>query len=280
MHKTVKSHDGTAISYSVEKRSDRFMVFVHGMGGDLNVWKRISKPFNKSGFSTISIDLRGHGLSERPPTPSHYKLTCFARDIHAVLKKEKAKNFVLIGHCFGGAVVITFHRLFPNKAAAYVLISTAYRIPATLNRIGISLMHTALTPFIRKPASQTFMHRDFDRYRGTSDWNLNRILADITTTSLASWLSSLRAFSSFDGTESLATMNLPCLILVGKQDTIVSPKNSRKLHKMIKASTYKEISNSNHIIVISEPGTVQLEIENFLKSIRFLCTPALRAASK
>ena len=109
MQKKIESFDGIRINYSISRVSDFFLIFIHGAGGDLNAWKEQEHFFHKNGLSTIAIDLRGHGLSDRPNSVRSYRLECFAKDIHQIIVKEKIKKFVMIGHCFGGMVTISFH---------------------------------------------------------------------------------------------------------------------------------------------------------------------------
>ena len=128
MEKKIKSFDGTQINYDISKKeSDSYLVFIHGVGGDLAAWKKERNLFHKKGYSTIAIDLRGHGKSGRPKLLKDYNLKFFARDIQTVLKHEKIKDFSIVGHCFGGMVTMIFHKLYPKKAKR---ISQAFHKPS------------------------------------------------------------------------------------------------------------------------------------------------------
>ena len=50
----LKSFDGTKIYYKVKKKSDLFLVFVHGWANDCTVWKKEIGFFQKQG-SGVSI---------------------------------------------------------------------------------------------------------------------------------------------------------------------------------------------------------------------------------
>src|SRR3989338_4944959 len=132
MQKKIISFDHVGINYSIERISGFFLVFVHGIGGDLNVWKKKRKFFHKKGFSTLAIDLRGRGLSDKPDFIESYGLECSAKDIQGILKKEKITRFILIGHSFGGMVTIKFYELFPTLSKAYILIDTAPKATRSL----------------------------------------------------------------------------------------------------------------------------------------------------
>ena len=134
MQKKITSFDGTQINYSLSKNSenDAYLVFLHGLGGDLTAWKKELNFFKSKGISTLAVDLRGHGKSDRPDLLDKYKLEYFARDVKTIIDHEKIKKLIIVGHCFGGVVTIMFHKLFPNLAKSYILVDTTYKAPDKL----------------------------------------------------------------------------------------------------------------------------------------------------
>jgi len=46
------------------------LVFVHDLGDDLDAWGPVTSTVAHSGFRVISLELRGHGLSDGEPDPS------------------------------------------------------------------------------------------------------------------------------------------------------------------------------------------------------------------
>ena len=46
------------------------VVFVHDLGDDLDTWGQVTSRVAHSGFRVISLELRGHGLSDGEPDPS------------------------------------------------------------------------------------------------------------------------------------------------------------------------------------------------------------------
>ncbi len=55
------------INYKIHKnKNDLYLVFLHGLGGNLYAWNEIRTIMHKKNYSTLAIDLRGHGESFRP----------------------------------------------------------------------------------------------------------------------------------------------------------------------------------------------------------------------
>src|SRR3989338_8016662 len=107
MQYEIHSFDLAKINYDIVRKKKRFYIFLHGAGGDLKAWDL--NLFHKNGFSTIAIDLSGHGKSER----ISQSLENATKDVYEVIKHEKVRDFVLVGHCFGGMIAITFAKLYP-----------------------------------------------------------------------------------------------------------------------------------------------------------------------
>ncbi len=273
MQHKVKSFDDVKINYSIVRKSKRFIVFLHGAGGALTAWKDERRFFHKKGYSTIAVDLRGHGKSGRPMMPSDYKLENFARDIHAVLKKEDITDFVLVGHCFGGVVVTMFHKLFPKLAKAYVLVDTTYKSPKIfyyLFKRHSFLINIINHILIRKDLrAKSFKHVDFSRFKGTSDWSVRRIYSDIVNTSFKSWLFTYQSLADFDGADILKSIRQRVLIIEGSHDSVFNVLVAHKIHDLVKASRLDIIPKANHIIVINNPDKVTAAIQKFLDSLKF-----------
>jgi len=271
MQKRIKSFDNTYVNYDIRRLSNEFLVFVHGGGGDLNAWKEVRQALHKKGISTLAIDLRGHGLSDRPDLITDYKLDNSAKDIYYILKKENIRNFVIIGHCLGGAVTITFHKLHPNLAKAYILIGTTHKAPERLVKLFNN--HPLLLRFLNKILTRKKSHKkprshvNFDKFIGTGDWNFRRIYSDIIHTSFKSWLFTYEKFASFDGTRILRTIRKPVLIIHGKEDTVFKIPVAKKIKRLVKGSKLNIIPSANHILVINNPKILETEIFNFISKL-------------
>lgn len=269
MQKNIKSFDGTKINYDISIISKNFLVFLHGAGGDLTAWKKERQFFHRKGVSSIAIDLRGHGKSDRPDNPSDYKLENFARDINEVIKKENILDFILVGHCFGGMVAVMFHKLFPQKAKSYILIDTAYKAPSRITTIFkhhpffVHLINHILSH--KDLHKKYFSHVNFYKFASTGDWNFLRICSDISHTSFKSWLFTYENIAKFNGIKIMKSMKNHVLIIEGENDSIFDVLVAKRIKNLIKNSQLDIIPETNHIIIISSPKKVEEEIFKFIK---------------
>ena len=80
--KTTNSFDGTPIQYNVNKSKKEVIFFIHGLGLNHTVFKKEQNYFYNKGFSTVNMDLRGHGGDTNT---NDYSLDAFSKDIYAIL---------------------------------------------------------------------------------------------------------------------------------------------------------------------------------------------------
>ena len=81
------SHDGEQIAYrTLGDPSDVAVILLHGYGGNGASWWSMGHPQRLVGlgFFVIALDLRGHGASAKPVTPSGWQNDAEMRDIIAI----------------------------------------------------------------------------------------------------------------------------------------------------------------------------------------------------
>jgi pimeloyl-ACP methyl ester carboxylesterase len=117
--------DGAKIHYAAAGRGPRTIVLIHGWTCDHTFWDAQVEAL-KGRYRVIALDLPGHGRSG--PAPD-YSMKRFARAVNAVLEKERAGKAILAGHSMGGAVMLEFARLYPDKVLAIVAVDAYFPEP-------------------------------------------------------------------------------------------------------------------------------------------------------
>src|SRR6476646_501083 len=84
---------------SGSERSDRAVVFVHGLGGSSYSWWAQLAACEARGHRAIAYDQRGAGRSARPDGP--YSVELWVRDLERMLDGLDVDRAVLIGHSVG-----------------------------------------------------------------------------------------------------------------------------------------------------------------------------------
>lgn len=116
--------DGAKVHYTNYGAGETALVLVHGWACDETFWAG-QAPELGAKFHVITIDLPGHGQSDKPRIA--YTMELYARAIDAVLADAKVKTAVLIGHSNGAPVIRQFYRKYPAKTRALVIVDGGLR---------------------------------------------------------------------------------------------------------------------------------------------------------
>jgi len=116
--------DGSKVHYTEYGAGENALLFVHGWSCDETFWAAPASALGTK-FHVITIDLPGHGQSDKPQIA--YTMDLYARAIDAVLRHAKVKAATLVGHSNGTPVIRQFYRKFPGKTRALVVVDGALR---------------------------------------------------------------------------------------------------------------------------------------------------------
>jgi pimeloyl-ACP methyl ester carboxylesterase len=268
----LESFDGTKIYYRIKRNSNLFLVFVHSWATDWTIWKKEIGFFEKKGYSIVTLDLRGHGQSDKPESKRKYLLECFAKDIHEIITKENIKHFILIGHSMGGMISLVYYKLFyKNKhIKGLVLCDTTCRNVLKHKTIKF------ISPFIKHVLDFIISHEhinkahfshlnniDLTKYNGYSD---NFVFyKGLHNTPMKSVFACLESMMKYDVKPILRKISIPVLIIEGGRDKLLPKIDSIELYGEIKSAELDFIPKGKHFVNIDSPKLVDKYTFNFLK---------------
>ncbi len=115
--------DGLKVHYTNYGAADATLVFVHGWSSDETVWSEQAAPLAAESVRIITIDLPGHGQSDKPEIA--YTMHLYAGAIDAVLRDAKVQKAVVVGHSNGTPVIRQFYREYPASVSGMVIVDGA-----------------------------------------------------------------------------------------------------------------------------------------------------------
>jgi len=259
------SVNGVEIHY--REAGDGFpIVFVHGYTGNLRNWA-LTVPALTECFRTVSMDLRGHGRSSKPPRAEDYNYDAMAEDVYGLLSHLGISDCYLVGHSMGGFIAQRLILAHPELFRALVLVDTAAETTA-----GRSDELRRLAGF----AEEHGMEAAFDETARTSSLASNlrdhpgfNVLwrEQFLMTSLEAYVGCARAALSRQSSQlDLPSIGVPTLIICGENDEpFLEP--SRKMHEAIKGSELAIISGAGHGPQMETPGEFNRALTEFLSKV-------------
>lgn len=108
-------YDGHRISYDEHGGGDRPLVLIHGLLMNRRMFDRLAPEMAARGNRVLTIDLLGHGRSDRPPEMLNYSMTFFAEQVVALLDHLEIEEAVIGGTSLGANVTLETAHLFPDR---------------------------------------------------------------------------------------------------------------------------------------------------------------------
>lgn len=108
-------HDGHRIEYTEYGAGDRWVVLVHGQLMPRRMHQPLARKLAATGAHVVTVDLLGHGRSDRPADPLLYSMTAFGEQVIGLLDHLGAERAVLGGTSLGANVSLEAAVLAPER---------------------------------------------------------------------------------------------------------------------------------------------------------------------
>jgi len=133
----------------IHKKSDTWVVFVHGAGGSNVVWFKQLRDFKKH-FNVLLVDLRGHGKSKEQYTKEEiYKFDEIAADVIQIMDHLKIKKAHLVGISLGCIVIRAIDKLAPGRAESIILGGAIIRFNKKINvLVSLAKLLNSILPYM------------------------------------------------------------------------------------------------------------------------------------
>jgi pimeloyl-ACP methyl ester carboxylesterase len=136
------------------------VVLLHGGRDHARSWDDVARILRRD-FHVVAPDLRGHGDSAWA-VGGMYALADYVLDLAQLLDALDRRPVILVGHSLGGAVVLQYTGLYPERVRKLVAIEGLGPSPALLRDLEATPAATRVTSWI--DAMQRFAGRQPRRY--------------------------------------------------------------------------------------------------------------------
>jgi pimeloyl-ACP methyl ester carboxylesterase len=103
------------------------IVLVHGLASNAMLWEGAALALSSLGHLVTAVDLRGHGLSEKPD--NGYDMQTVTKDLAGLLREIQKQNFVapvVCGQSWGGNVVLELAHTQPQLVRGVVCVDGGF----------------------------------------------------------------------------------------------------------------------------------------------------------
>ena len=270
---------GATIWYELRgSAAGRPLVMVNGGPGFDHTYVLCSDAWDvlARGRSVVFYDQRGNGRSGRLAKDQSCTLADQVSDLEALREQLGAAKIDLLGHSWGGYLVMAYATRHPDRVAHLIVIDSAapkwsdtefifkYVYPEGIERQGPLDFADALgdttagQESLREYLEMLFVSEDkrADFMSRRSTYQYSREVNEKLNADLA----------RYDMGPALAGLAMPTLVLTGRFDMNVAPSTAWKIHKAIPGSRWAVFEKSGHLPYFEEPEKFVAVVEDFLGS--------------
>jgi pimeloyl-ACP methyl ester carboxylesterase len=113
--------DGDRLEYTEYGAGDRWVVLLHGQLMPRRMHQPLARAIASEGFHVVTLDLLGHGRSDRPLDPKGYSMTAFGEQVLALLDHLGIDEAVIGGTSLGSNVSLEVADVAPGRVRGLLL---------------------------------------------------------------------------------------------------------------------------------------------------------------
>jgi pimeloyl-ACP methyl ester carboxylesterase len=226
------------------------LVFIHGSGGDADVWRRQADHFPTS----IALTLPGHPDGDPCTT-----IESAGDWVWAELVRRGVERPIVAGHSLGGGIALQLGLDHAGELGGLILIGTGARLR----------VHPATLAAVEQLAADGGDAGAFfaDAFALIDDEFATDLRAAMTDKGALPFLADLRACNDFDVVERLGEITTPALAIVGTDDVMTPPKYSQFLVDGMPDARVEVIDGGTHFVFAEQPDRVNAAIRGFLDGL-------------
>jgi pimeloyl-ACP methyl ester carboxylesterase len=114
-------YNGHTISYDEYGEGDRPLILIHGLLMSRRMFDHLGPAMAALGNRVITIDLLGHGRSDRPEQMSNYSMTFFARQVEELMDHLGIEQAVVGGTSLGANTTLELNHMSPERVKAMMI---------------------------------------------------------------------------------------------------------------------------------------------------------------
>lgn len=257
-------------------------VLLHGFPEFWEGWTRQIGPLARAGFRVIVPDLRGYGLSEKPPGVESYRVSTLQEDVAGLIRALGYERAHVVGHDWGGIIAWALALRQPEVIDRLVILNAPH--PAAYRRAlrrPAQWMRSWYVLFFQLPWLPERLLPRFGRWalRGT---NPAAYLPDERRRYEEAWAQPGAATAMLNyyramvrrgglgrggGGGAVPLIRVPTLVLWGERDVALLPELASGLEEWVPGVRVVRFPRASHWVMRDEP----LRVNNLL--LEFLSGP-------
>lgn len=231
-------------------------------GTNFGIWDHAAAAL-RNRYRVLRYDQRGHGGSS--PTPPPYTMIALVEDAAGLLDHFSIKQAHVIGVSMGGATTVGLATRHADRVASAIVCDSSVKA-----RAGSSEWDERIT-IVRNGGIATLVEPTIGRWFTKASIAANteavkRVSEMIRTTSANGYIGCANALQTYDFSDGLEGIAVPCLFVAGAEDG-ERPKTMAVLAERVKGARFQAIAEAGHLPSIEQPAAFTAVVSEFLDKV-------------
>jgi 3-oxoadipate enol-lactonase len=246
-------------------------VLIHGHPFDHTMWYPQIGAFSAH-YHVITPDLRGYGKSSLPKL-GNSKFEDYATDVLLLLDYLKVENFHLAGLSLGGQIIMEIFRQAPRRVKTLIFADTFAGLDTPEVKQG------------RYDTAARLEKEGMDAYAGEAIYKMfkpehvssmpnaaNHVIKMMKAASPKGAATALRARAERINylTDVLPKINIPTLVIVGREDEFTPVAKAEELKENLQNCKLVIIEDAGHMPNLEQPEKFNKAVLDFLASVKYV----------
>lgn len=253
----IKTVNGLKINYE-EKGEGDLIVLLHGWGSNITLFANMMELLSKK-YKVVAMDMPGFGKSDEPKEV--WDVSFYVQFVIDFLKDYDAKEVMLLGHSFGGRVIIKMHSRsdLPFKVTKVILVDSAGIMPPKSNKktwrtryykMGKTVLSWGIVKKLFPDALENFRKKMGSADYAAASPMMRQVMVKVVNEDLEPYLPNIKA---------------PTLLVWGVNDTATPLSDGEKMEKLIPDAGLVKLENAGHYSFLEQQFTFNRVMCSFMK---------------
>ena len=269
-------HSGNNISITVNRLTVSYsdhgpegapvIILIHGFPFNKSMWNGQVAAL-KDNYRVIAYDIRGHGNSD--PGIDDFFIELFVNDLVRFMEKLGIEKPILCGLSLGGYIALNAVLKYPTRFDGLILNDTQCiaDTPEIKENRCLAIIHIkekGVEQYAEESIKKLFASGTFAKKENV----IHAVKEMIINTPKRTLCNTLHALAERkEMCTRLHEINIPVLIMVGKEDKITPAAAAQEMHGKIRDSMLKIIQHAGHVTNLENPIAFNFQLKKFLELV-------------
>jgi pimeloyl-ACP methyl ester carboxylesterase len=248
-------------------KGDLPILFIHGGAAHAHWWDFVARQLTDN-FLPFSIDLRGHGDSDRP-SDEDYSVEAHIADLATALSSWGYGRPVLVPHSGGCFVALPYAVAHPESVAAMAIVEPRVEWPEELLKAARRRIERPHRRFATQEEAIASWRLIFPPIGANPDHLAHVAHHSFRQDSHGMWVNNteraaMSGILEISVMEYAARLRCPTVVLRGDRSVHLTPENAARLTALAHAGPAITIPNAQHNLMLDNPDAVAHALRGFL----------------